>query len=104
MPSNNSTILHIAPFHPDVDLNIWRGVRSPPMLSPTLGSKASDTLLTTGGMFCPRKGSKYNGFDEEVEVEVNDANSTVRSETEKVKGVGYISFIFKVSDSLQGQT
>jgi len=73
------------------------GVRSPPMFSPPPRSKASDTLLNTGGVFSPRKGSKYNGFVEEVEVEVDDVNSNaqdgVRSELE-VKGVCCSSFVF----------
>ncbi len=76
---------------------IRNGVRSPPMFSPPPRSKASDTLLNTGGMFSPRKGSKYNGFVEEVEVEVDDVNSNaqdgVRSELE-VKEVCCSSFVF----------
>lgn len=66
------------------------------MFSPPPRSKASDTLLNTGGVFSPQKGSKYNGFVEEVELD--DANSNVqdgvRSELEQVKGVCCISFVF----------
>ncbi|KAF9527379.1 hypothetical protein CPB83DRAFT_768808 [Crepidotus variabilis] len=54
--------------------SVRSGGRTPQLYSPVPRSKASETLLNTGGMFSPRKDVKVNGLIQEVRDDDADSN------------------------------